>query len=83
MATIHGYSCEDAVGRIAMRALEAGTHMTYDQILQFVAANVGIVVQVRRESGLDAEAVGRHRVVQVYELVGLTGDRTRLQGHDL
>lgn len=84
LATIHGLSCEDALERIAMRALEAGANMAYEQILQFVAANVGLVVQVRRERSPGAmQAQGRHRAVQVYEVVGLTADRTRLQGHDL
>jgi pilus assembly protein CpaF len=82
LATIHGLNCEDALERIAMRALEAGTHMSYDQLLQFVAACVGIVVQVRREPA-PRPGQPRHRVVQVYEVVGVTADRTRVQGHDL
>ena len=79
MFTIHGWSAEDALERLADRALEAGKQTDYGDVLHRISTNVRIVVQVREEQSLG----GLRRVVQVYEITGLTDDRTRLRGHNL
>jgi pilus assembly protein CpaF len=79
MFTIHGWSAEDALERLADRALEAGKQTDYGDVLHRISTNVRVVVQVREEQSLG----GLRRVIQVYEITGLTDDRTRLRGHNL
>jgi pilus assembly protein CpaF len=79
MYTIHGWSAEDALERLADRALEAGKQSDYSEVLHRISTNVRVVVHVREEQG----AGGLRRVVQVFEITGLTDDRTRLRGHNL
>ncbi len=84
MATVHGNTCQDALHRLAELTLEGGSQRGWREALQLVASTVGVVVQLQgpRSTGLGS-AVGHHRVVQVYEVLGLTPDRTRLRGQDL
>jgi pilus assembly protein CpaF len=84
LATVHGHSCQHALHRLAELALEGAAQRGWPEALQLVASTVGVVVQLQgpRSTGLGA-AVGHHRVVQVYEVLGLTPDRARLRGQDL
>ena len=84
MASVHGHSCQDALHRLAELTLEGESRRTWQEALQLVASTVGVVVQLQgpRSTGLGA-AVGHHRVVQVYEVLGLTADRAHLRGQDL
>jgi Flp pilus assembly CpaF family ATPase len=84
LATVHGDSCQDALHRLAELTVEGESQRTWHEALQLVASTVGVVVQLEgpHSTGLGM-AVGHHRVVQVYEVLGLTQDRTRVRGQDL
>ena len=73
------WSAEDALERLADRALEAGKQTDYGDVLHRISTNCASSAQVREEQSLG----GLRRVIQVYEITGLTDDRTRLRGHNL